>query len=244
MGFFEILHERNVEYVLLRWWHDLPEIPEGEDMDILIKDEDRDLINDLVVFYDNGTDLKCDFYTISGSKHGSRRNIPYFQSNLAHSLVEKRILYRGAYVPSPLTYFASLAYHAVFHKGFNSGLPGFEEKQTEVEHDYTSVLKDLSMELGININITTQGIFNWLKEQNFAPADDTLAKLVELKPELGFLQKRLYSDIRGGDLIVYLVREKLLEDGLLEDFKNFLEDKYQFDIIDTRILNSEEKKTL
>jgi len=241
MEFFEILHERKVEYVLLRWWHNLPEIPEGEDMDILIKDEHRDLLNDLIVFYDNGTDLKCDLYTIAGSKHGSRRNIPYFQSNLAHTLIEKRIFYKGAYVPSPMSYFASLAYHAVFHKGFNSGLPGFKEKPIDVEHDYTSVLKDLSIGLVLTIDITVQGIYIWLKEQNFAPADDTLSKLVELKPELNFLQKRLYSDSRGGDLIVYIVREKLLKDGLLDNFKNFLEDKYQFDIIDIRKLNAEEK---
>ncbi len=241
MEFFEILHERNVEYVLLRWWHHLPEIPEGEDMDILIKDEHRDLIDDLVVFYDNGTDLKCDFYTIAGSKYGSRRNIPYFQSNLAHTLIKTRIFYKGAYVPSPLLYFASLAYHAVFHKGFNSGLPGFEEKPQEVEHDYTSVLKEQSLELGLDINMSVQDIFNWLNEQNFAPADDTLSKLVELKPELSFLQKSLYSDARGGDLIVYMVRERLLKDGLLTVFKDFLEDKYLFDVIDVRILNPAEK---
>lgn len=241
MEFFEILHHRHIEYVLLRWWHNLPEIPDGEDMDILIRDEHRDLVNDLLVFYDNGTDLKCDFYTIAGSKYGSRRNIPYFQSNLAHTLIKTRILYKGAYVPSPLLYFASLAYHAVFHKGFNSGLPGFKEKPTEVEHDYTSVLKEQSLELGLDINMTVQDIYNWLNKQNFAPADDTLSKLVELNPELGFLQKSLYSDARGGDLLVYMVRERMLNDGLLQDFKEFLEDKFLFDVIDVRILNPEEK---
>lgn len=241
MEFFGILHDRNVEYVLLRWWHNLPEIPEGEDMDILIKDEQRDLINDLVVFYDNGTDLKCDFYTIAGSKYGSRRNIPYFQSNLAHNLIETRIFYKGAYVPSPLAYFASLAYHAVFHKGFNSGLPGFDEKPIEMEHDYTSVLKEQSLSLGLDINITVKGIYNWLNEQNFAPAEDTLSKLVELKPELNFLQKRLYSDVRGGDLLVYMIREQLVNDGHLRDFHEFLEDNYEFDVIDIRMLNEVEK---
>lgn len=241
MDFFGILHDRNVEYVLLRWWQNLPEIPEGEDMDILIKDEHRDRIDDLLVFYDNGTNLKCDFYTIAGSKYGSRRNLPYFQSNLAHTLIETRVLYRGVYVPSAFAYFASLAYHAVFHKGFNSGLPGFQEKPTEVEHDYTMILKEESLKLGLNITMTVQGVFNWLKEQNFAPADDTLSKLVELKPELGFLQKSLYSDARGGDFLVYMVRERLVKDGLLMDFKDFLEDKFQFDVIDVRNLNSEEK---
>lgn len=241
MEFFGILHDRNVEYVLLRWWHNLPEIPEGEDMDILIKDEHRDLINDLIVFYNNGTDLKCDFYTITGSKYGSRRNIPYFQSNLAHNLIDTRIFYKGAYVPSPLAYFASLAYHAVFHKGFNSGLPGFDEKPIEVEHDYTSVLKEQSLKLPLDINITVQGIYNWLNGRNFAPADDTLSKLVELKPELAILQKPLFSDIRGGDLLVYIIREQLQKDGYLNPFIDFLKEEFCFDIIDVKMLSIAEK---
>src|SRR5690554_3153675 len=59
MEFFEILHNRKINYVLLRWWEDLPEIPEGEDLDILVRDEHRDLMNDLVTFRDNGTGHKC-----------------------------------------------------------------------------------------------------------------------------------------------------------------------------------------
>src|SRR5690554_3333208 len=130
MEFFEILNERKVEYVLLRWWENLPEIPEGEDMDILIKDEHRDLIQDLLTYRDNRTGLKCDFYTLTGSNYGSHRGLPYFQSNLAYNLLKNRKLYRGAYVPSPTEHFASLAYHAIFHKGIGSGLSGFQSQTT------------------------------------------------------------------------------------------------------------------
>ncbi|MEJ8800544.1 hypothetical protein [Pontibacter sp. H249] len=243
MEFFDILHQRKVDYVLLRWWHNLPEIPDGEDMDILIKDEHRDLINDLVVFYDNGTGLKCDIYTIAGSKHGCRRGIPYFQANIAHTLINSRVMYRGAYVPAPLPYFAGLAFHALFHKGCNSGLPGFSEKPVDIEHSYTSILDDEAKEQGIEIELTAQGVYKWLKEQNFAPAEDTLSKLVELKPELAMLQESLYSDVRGGEVVVYIVRERLLKDGLIQDFRNFLKDKFHFDVIDVRELSAEEKVT-
>jgi len=242
MEFFEILHQRKIDYVLLRWWHDLPEMPDGEDMDILIKDEHRDLINDLITFRDNGTGLKCDIYTIAGSNYGSHNSIPYFQINLARTLIETREMYRGVYVPSPLPYFASLAYHAVFHKGYGSGLPGFEKRPVHIEHDYTAILTDQANRLGLEINATPEGLYNWLKEQKFAPAEDTLSKLVEIRPELSFLQKSLFSDVRGGELMVYVVRERLLNDGLLQDFKDFLANKSQFDVIDVRMLSSEEKE--
>jgi hypothetical protein len=242
MQFFEIMNQRKVEYVLLRWWQNLPDIPPGEDMDILIKDDHRDRINDLVTFHDNGSGIMCDIYTVSGVKYGCRRNIPYFQANLAHTLLRTRALYRGAFVPSSLPYFASLAYHAVFHKGFGSGLPGYGMDISGVEHDYTAILTDLANEIGINVEVTVQGLYDWLKLQGFAPADDTLTKLIEHKPELSILEVPLSSDARGGELLVFIARERLVKDGLIHDFKSFLEDKYQLDIINVRMLRYEEQE--
>lgn len=242
MEFFEILDERKVDYVLLRWWQDLPEMPPGEDMDILVRDEHRDLLEDLVVFYDNGTGLKCDIYTITGSNHGSWKNLPYFQSNLAHILIEERILFKGAYVPSPQTHFASLAYHAIYHKGVDSGIPGFSTNPSgELEHDYFEILDNLSREIGLNVEITVQGLAAWLKNLGFTPAEDTTAKLVELKPELAMFQKPLFSDIRGGELLVFIIREKLIEHGYLNSFIDFMKEKFSFDIIDVKTLSIEEK---
>lgn len=241
--FFDILHERNVKYVLLRWWQDYPEIPEGEDMDILIPDNDREKLDDLVVFYDNGTGLKCDIYTIEGGNYGSHKNLPYFQSNLAHTLLETRVIYKGIYVPAPIPYFASLAYHALFHKGINSGLPGFSNLISDLEHNYLKILEDLVKELKIEVDLTVVGIFSWLKIHNFAPAEDTLSKLVEIIPELNFLQPPLYSDIRGGDLIVYILRKRLVEENYLETLVEFFKKEFHFDIIDVRILETHEKFT-
>jgi hypothetical protein len=238
--FFDILHQRKVKYVLLRWWQDYPEIPAGEDLDILIPDEERGKLDDLVVFYDNGTGLKCDIYTIQGGNHGSRRNLPYFQSNLAHELLDTRVMYRGIYVPAPVPYFASLAYHALFHKGHASGLEGFSPAESDLEHSYSEILGDLAKELKLEVGISAKGIYSWLKEQNFAPAEDTLSKLVEIKPELDFLQISLCSDIRGGDLIVYIIRERLLKEGHLDDFTDFLKKDFLFDIIDVRMLDQQE----
>ena len=241
MQFFDILHERKVDYVLLRWWQDLPKMPPGEDMDILVKDEHRDLLNDLVVFYDNGTGLKCDIYTITGSNDGSWKNLPYFQSNLAHTLIDERILFKGAYVPSPQIHFASLAYHAIYHKGGDSGIPGFSTVPLNLEHNYAEILEQLAREIGLNLEINLKGLVAWLKEQGFTPAEDTMAKLVELKPELALLQKPLYSDIRGGDLLVYIIREQLVEDGYLNPFIDFLKEKFCLDILDVKMLCNAEK---
>lgn len=242
MEFFSILNQRKIEYVMLRWWEELPEMPPDEDMDILIKDEDREKIKDLVTFADNGTGLKCDIYTLTGDHHGSHKGIPYFQSNLGRDLLKNRKLYRDVYVPGPREYFASLAYHAIFHKGGTSGLKGFEEHDSPPEHEYPDILKQQLQKLDLDVEISVKGLFNWLEEQDYVPAEDTLAKLVEIKPELSFLQKPLVSDIRGGELMVYVIREQLIEDDLLEDFKHFLQKDFLFDILDVHFLDSREKE--
>ena len=242
MEFFSILNERKIEYVLLRWWKDLPVIPEGEDMEILIRDEHRDLIEDLLTYTDNGKGLKCDIYTVTGCNYGSYKGIPYFQSNLAHELLDTRTKYRGAFVPSPKLYFASLAYHALFHKGYTSGLAGFNKKATNMEHDYSKVLAEQMLVLNLKFKLDARSVYNWLSDQNFAPAEDTLSKLSEIRPELSFLQEKLHCDIRGGELMVYVIQERLVKDRILQDFTSFLEKELQFDIIDVRILSQVEKE--
>lgn len=239
--FLNILNQRKLEYVLLRSWENLPEYPAGEDINILITDEHRDLLQDLVNRDSRG--IKCDIYTVSGAKNGNRFGIPVFPYKLSMDLLRNRVFYKNAFVPSPFEYFASVAYHAVLHKAHESGVPGFDLKPTNCVYDYTTVLKNLRDRLGItNVDINVTGLYNWLKKERYAPAEDTLSKLVEISPELNILQSRLYSDVRGGELLVYILRERLLQEGLLEKFKEFLNQRFCFDLLDVRLLNEEEKK--
>ncbi|RKS53954.1 hypothetical protein BC962_2221 [Gillisia mitskevichiae] len=241
MEFFSILNDRKIDYVLLRWWEGLPEMPVDEDMDILIKDEHRNKIDDLITFTDNGNGLKCDIYTLTGSFYGSHKGIPYFQSNMGHDLLKSRRLFKGVYVPSPREYFASLAYHALFHKGKASGIEGFGDYSGAVEHAYSTILSEHSLNIGEEVDINAECLFKWLETNEYIPAEDTLSKLVDIKPELEIFQKRLSSDIRGGELTVFVIRERLVKDKLLEDFKLFLENEYQFEILDIQFLNQKQK---
>lgn len=239
--FLEILNERKVEYVLLRWWEDLPMYPEGEDINILVRDEHRELINDLVTGVDkNG--IKCDLYTVTGAKNGSRMNIPVFSQNLTRDLMNTRTFYNGAYVPSEIPFFASVAYHAIFHKGHNSGIPGFNVEPTKYVYDYTEFLKSLAYNLKIKVDISVKGLYQWLKGKGYAPAADTLAKLAEIRPEIAFLETPLSSDVRGGEVIAFVIREKLHQDGLLGNFKKSLEEEFQFDVLDVKIFTEKEKE--
>lgn len=237
--FFKKLDHLGVEYVLLRWWEKLPAFPEYEDINILIPDKDRYLINDLVTHEGQGT--KCDIYTVRGGEDGSRNSIPVFPYYLSKALLEHKIFFNGAWIPSALPYFASVAYHAIFHKGHNSGVPGFGLEPTKYVFDYRSHLKELAHSLNLKVEINVESLYQWLKDKNFAPGEDTLTKLVEERPELAMLQSKLFSDIRGGEMMVFVIRERLYADGFLQDFRNFLEQEYKFDILDVKELTQVEK---
>lgn len=239
--FFEELNKRKVDYILLRSWEDWPSFPEDEDINILVEDEHRDRINDLISPYDV-RGIKCDVYTATGSNGGSRFDVPLFPYNLTRQLFKEKMEYKGVIIPGPITYFASVAYHAVLHKGSESGIPGFDSTSEVIRYDYTRVLKKLSGELNLGVEITARELFDWLKKEGFAPAEDTLTKLIENREELNMFATPLYGDIRGGELTVYVIRKRFFEDGYLDLFLKMLQRDYRFDILDVRMLTPAEKE--
>lgn len=240
--FFSELNKRKIDYLLLRSWEKLPFFPPDEDINLLVKDEHRDLLNDLVSTYDV-RGVKCDIYTKSGSKGGSRFGLPVFPYNLVKVLFEEKIKFNGVFVPAPKAYFASEAYHALFHKGQSSGLAGFKGGNSKVQGvNYSNLLMEMATKLDLEVEISAIGLFDWLKKQGFTPAEDTLTKLVENNPELSLFESPLYSDIRGGELLVYVIRDRLLLDGYLDFFLNHLQKDYAFEILDVKMLTPSEQE--
>jgi len=219
--FFEKLNHRGIKYVLLRWWEDFPLFDESEDMDILVADEDVDLMKDLLVAWNTG--MPCDIYTRSGVKGRSWQGLPYYSITLADALLKSRALYNDmVYVPSGFYYFASLTYHAVYHKGNNSGLPGFNYEGEYPDHPYKDILHKLAEKYGIKICITAPALSRWLERKKLGPSTDTLGKLITIRPELEPLANPLSCDIRGGEVQVFVLRTKAIEEGMLSCFFEIL----------------------
>lgn len=79
LGLFQKLHERNIRYVVLRWFNELPDWPAGEDVDILIDINDLNRIDDL--FVRNDQSIPCDVYASSESKGADMKGLAYYPSN-------------------------------------------------------------------------------------------------------------------------------------------------------------------
>lgn len=212
-GFFNALNDREINYVILRWFEDLPNWPAGEDIDLLIDDDDLARIMDLFNQKPEGTPM--DTYTVKGRK-GCAFGIagPYYPPVLAEEILANKKFFKNRfYVPNKKYHFLSLLYHIVYHKAERSGLPLSEKtgkKYAEVDHDYETIIRAFpqSVELGSEIHLTL--LHEYLKKHDFMPNIDTLRKLA-MKESSAFLfnlaREERVKGIEPYDLIVFFVRE-------------------------------------
>lgn len=214
-GFFDELNRRGVRYAVLRWFETLPDVEPGEDVDILVADEDLPLLQTLVRSHRVApARQEFDVYSVTGLPGSDFRGIPYLSPALAARVLERAVLWRGRYrAPSPVDHFDSMAYHVVYHKGLRSGLPGEPGGRPAAgspEHDYTSVLGDLAAGAGLSIRLTLDDLDAHLAGTGLRPPLDTLEKLAEDNPWLRDHLEDEFGPAHAGipGLAVFVVREQ------------------------------------
>jgi hypothetical protein len=216
-GFLEGLEAQGVRYSVLRWFEQLPDLPAGEDLDLLVADQDVERVERVIDQYP-GT-IPCDLYSASGRPGTNHHGVSYFPPALAEQILSRAELWKGRYrVPSGIDHFLSLAYHAVFHKGVESGIPtrdGGPQNTGVPEHDYTSALQAIARRNGIDVELTLEGLGDYLSERGWQPPHDTMSRLARnnlwLAGRLAPLAARLEAKYPG--LAVFILREAALEHG-------------------------------
>ena len=216
--FFKHLNNAGVRYLLLRWWKSFPQIDRGEDLDILVHADDYRKIEALLS--STPSELKCDVFTHDGTQSHRKFKGPYFPPSLASDLLKTRVLYQqSVFVPSEQLYFASLAYHAVFHKGAAGGLHGFPPGAGGTcvsEHDYGGELARTAAGCGVAIDTTdATALIQWLAARDYAPSLDMLSKLVDRHPELAAFAKLPPRPqvATEGELFVLVMRQLAASDS-------------------------------
>ncbi|MGB5896179.1 MAG: hypothetical protein WBG58_18540 [Ignavibacteriaceae bacterium] len=237
--FFQELYKKKISYCILRWFDDLPNLEDDEDVDILV--EDNDLTKVYSVIDKKPGIIPFDIYSKTGIPGSDFKSLPYYVYSLAERVLENNILFKNLYkVPTPENYFYLLAYHMVFHKGEDSGLPSKQYKITpgiKSDHDYLYHLKAISSKANIDIDdFTLEGLHKYLDIKGYVPPLDTQYKLSlhnkYLKAYLDDVhhQSELINKFKG--LVCFVIREKIIEAGLLADVVKFIQ-KEGFTIIQT-----------
>ena len=211
-NFFELLNERELNYVILRWFDELPFLDLDEDVDLLISDDHiekvRDLLNERVGI------LPFDIYSVGGLPGSNFKNIAYYPPYIAETILDQRELWNTKYfVPSKRHHFLSLMYHAVYHKGEKSGIPaksGGVVKKIPQDHDYPGILQQLASETGMALEeISLESFHHLLEEEGWAPSTDTIRKLIGVSGNWleSVIKSSEHNFDKDGELMVFVVRE-------------------------------------
>ena len=237
--------QRGVRYVVLRWFDRLPELDPGEDLDLLVSDEDLPRIRDL--FRTDAGGAPCDVYSVSGLPGFDYRHMAYYPPYLASTLLTRAESRPGGLlVPCAEDHFFSLAFHALYHKGLRSGLPttleGLEPEQAP-EHDYRATLTRLGAACGISMSQDMEGLDDLLSQHGWRPPLDALSKLAASNPwiERRFFAERTPDDPASSGLAVFILRQRAIELGLEQRLVHLLA-AGGFHILATHRLDEEESK--
>ncbi len=241
--FFSELNRRGVEYVVLRWFDDLPSWSPGEDIDLLIEDSDIPKIGDLFTY--NPKTYMCDLFTI-GSTH-TWNGISYYPPVLAKKILESRVMWKDiCYIPNPETHFFSLMYHAVYHKGSDSGLPMRHAEDAAIKHPKHAFARDLTelgAQQGFRFNPNLVDMHTFLTEHGWSPQLDTLRKLSAITPSLRELVPTPMSRESHGELTVFVVREWTIKNDKLNTILNIIKRHLpSFEILKVLHLDDRQRK--
>lgn len=164
------LTRAGVRYAVLRWFETLPEVEPGNDIDMLVADEDLAVTEGFLTPYRPFREAqKIDLYTAGGLPRTRFGGAPYFSPALAARVLEDTALVHGRYrVPAPAAHFDSLAFHAVHHKGAASGLPEFADGPPPAGR-IPDALRRLARDLDRRVELTLHGLERYLAANGLAP---------------------------------------------------------------------------
>jgi len=244
-GFLAQLMARRTRHAVLRWFESLPQVDPGEDLDLLISDDDLEPVSDLL---NSAPGIQpIDVYTETGLPGSDFRSMPYYPPYLAKQILNGAIDHRSlCKVPAPREHFLSLAYHALYHKGASSGI--VERSDTRgsrlpVDHDYPKILSALARALAIDVPIALADLDRYLDSQGWRPAHDMLVRLARHNRWLKSLLKPAEGSQAGDAFAVFLLREAALARGGVPRAHNLLED-LGFQVLVAEPLNTESTSTI
>ena len=212
-GFFDAI--KSCDYVVLRWFEELPYVIPGEDIDILVSDEHLELIDK----YLTGSKLygiPCDIYTCGGLPGTDYRSVSYYPVKKAENIIKNSVLLQNSIkAPNAKDYLFSMIYHVVYHKGADSGIQTdliSEESVLTPDHNYTEIIKNLAKSANIKLPeiFSLEGLDVFLDENGWKPQNDTLKKLSKRNIWVREMVFSAESDLalHWNGFTLFIIREK------------------------------------
>ena len=242
-SFFKTLNQREISYVILRWFEDLPHVAKGEDIDLLVADKDIEKITDL--FSQDPRNQSFDLYSESGLSGADYKSMPYYPPGLAKEILQTRCKWNNDYfVPDPKRYFLSLAYHVIFHKGQKSGLKkkGKPDSNKTKDHDYLKHLQKAAADAGIDVELEYfEDVYSVLYKSDWLPNLDMMRFFARNDEWIKDMLPEPTDSDPEGMLTAFVVREWAVKNNKMPYILKLLR-RGLFDIIEIIELEEEQKK--
>jgi hypothetical protein len=244
--FIEQLNKKGCRYVILRWFEDLPHVEYGGDIDLLVHDDDAAILDSILTWSPRKGGIPCDVYSVSGLPSYSYKEIAYYPPVVAQQLLERSEQHHsGAKVPAENDYFYSLIFHALYHKGYESGLSedGIgAPKVSNPGHDFKTILAEMAAKQGVAVDINMNALDALLAEKGWRPTLDMLEKLGHDNEWCAKLANDILKDMPEiPGLAVFIIREAAASPADEKNVKQELE-KFGFHIVRSKKLNEQEKQ--
>lgn len=240
--FFSAMNADGIRYLVLRWFESLPDVHPGEDIDLLIEDDDIPKLEKWLSPYRTNSSQLFDIYSVSGVSGTQFRNaLPYFPAHLSAELLRNRMLLpNGVFAPDARLHWLSLGFHAAYHKAEKSGFPvaaNGPESGGNPDHDYRAALEKIGKAARFSVLYNLTDLDDTLRQHNWAPAVDFARKLAEKhspwlmkkhpRSDAAFWTNNRQTDAR---VSVFLVRE-WAQKHVLVDFVRKTIERQGFEIV-------------
>jgi len=176
---FHQLKERGSSYVVIRWFDDLPFRADG-DIDFVVADDS--LADFEALLNRNREGIPCDVYSESALRGYRYGDVAYYPPELARRILDRRVYRDGSVsVPCAEDHFFSLAYHCLYHKGTDCGLPTSNRGVRPAavpKHDYRGTLAALAAEVRLKVNLDMESLDELLEARGWRPDREMLERLM------------------------------------------------------------------
>jgi hypothetical protein len=245
-GFLEELERLNYSYVVLRWFDELPHVDAEGDLDLLVADEHAEGVDNLLTRSPRKGSVKCDVYSVTGLPGFEHRRHAYYPPHIAEEILARAVRHpSGAYVPSAEDHFYSLAFHALYHKGYGAGLPVSDAEAprgVSDRHDYRTELRSLADALGLPISIDMASLDAALDVRGWRPPPDTLMKWAAHNLWCRDLVDKIFDSASApSGLAIFLIREIASDEVTLSAIKGVM-DRWAFERLATVRLNPAQRE--
>jgi hypothetical protein len=234
-GFLDHLRVKDVRYVVSRFYEKLPELYRaGGDLDLLVEDGDEEKIKSFLSAHPGY--IGVDAYTASSG---------YFPVHLTTQMIQNSVDGpAGSRIPTAKEAFLSFAYHAVYHKGYRSGIPSAladTNVSTIPDNDYAGILMKMAQNLGIQVPMDMESLDEMLETEGWRPDQPHLAVIATHNDWV----RHRFSPHRHTDEIglgVMIFKEKAFRLGVVDSVLREIE-RQAFTILGKKAFDEDGKKT-